>query len=110
MEGTEFINYFAKIPVILPYFKGVFSIDTMPKSLKNKCFFVTNLSPHKLPGTHWIGFLCLQNILEIFCSLGNTWDLILPHLKFKKKLPFITMKLPFKVQIPLNVANMLYIL
>ena len=86
MEGTEFINYFAQIPVILPYFKGVFSIDTMPKSLKNKCFFVTNLSPHKLPGTHWIGFLCLQNILEIFCSLGNTWDLILPHLTFRKKI------------------------
>ena len=109
MEGTEFINYFAKIPVILPYFKGVFSIDTMPKSLKNKCFFVTNLSPHTLPGTHWIAFLCLQNILEIFCSLGNTWDLILPHLKLKKIFLFITMKLLFKVQILLNAANMSFI-
>lgn len=85
MEGTEFINFFAKIPVMLPYFKGVFSIDLMPKNLKNKHFFITNLSPHNLPGTHWIAVLCLHNNLEIFCSLGNTWDLIFPHLKFKKK-------------------------
>ena len=84
MEGTEFINYFSKVPVMLPYFKGVFSIDTIPKNLKNKSFFVSNLSQHNLPGTHWIGFLCLKNKLEIFCSLGNTWELILPYLKFKK--------------------------
>ena len=81
MEGTEFINYFAKIPVLLPYFIGVFSIDTMPRHLKNQCFFVTNLSQHNLPGTHWIALLCLHNKLEIFFSLGNTWHIILPYLK-----------------------------
>ena len=85
MEGTEFIHYFAKIPVLLPYFKGVFSIDTIPKSLKNKYFFVTNLAENDSPGTHWVAFLCLHNNLEIFCSLGNTWNIILPYLKFQRK-------------------------
>ncbi len=106
MEGTEFINYFAKIPVLLPYFKGVFSIDVMPQNLKNKCFFVSNLSPHNSPGTHWIAFLCINNCLEIFCSLGNTWDLIVPYLKFRKNLQFTTMRLHFKVKHQPNVANM----
>ena len=96
MEGTEFIYYLAKVPVILPYFKGVFSIDTMPQRLKNKCFFVTNLSRHHLPGTHWIAFLCLHNNLEIFCSLGNTWETILPHLKFKKQFTIYYNQTPFQ--------------
>ena len=66
MDGTEFINYFSKVPVMLPYFKGVFSIDTIPKNLKNKSFFVSNLSQHNLPGTHWIGFLCLKKNQKYF--------------------------------------------
>jgi hypothetical protein len=96
MEGTEFINYLAKIPVLLPYFKGVFSIDVMPQNLKNKCFFVSNLSPHNSPGTHWIAFLCINNCLEIFCSLGNTWDLIVPYLKFRKKITIYYNETPFQ--------------
>ena len=96
MEGTEFIHYFSKVPVMLPYFKGVFSIDTIPHNLKNKSFFVSNLSQHDSPGTHWIGFLCLKNKLEIFCSLGNTWELILPFLKFKKKFIVYYNETPFQ--------------
>ena len=86
MESSEFISFFEKIPSILKYFLGVFSIDTIPKSMKLLSFFVCNLSKQSERGSHWIGFIKTRpNEIEIFDSLGSNWELINDNLNFKQK-------------------------
>lgn len=87
MEGSEFISYFENLPYLLPHFLGVFAINNMPKRMKNRTFFVTNLSEADKPGTHWIAVIKPEKgVLEIFDSLSFRPHLILPYLKFQEKL------------------------
>lgn len=86
MLGSEFEDYFKKIPTILPHFVGVYSIDTFPKKLKNRTFFITNLSKSNELGTHWITIIKSEpQLIEIFDSLGTKIELLKPYLKFHKK-------------------------
>ena len=54
MEGFEFQIYFQHVPLILPHFLGVYSIDTMPRRMPVPSFYITNLSKAETAGTHWI--------------------------------------------------------
>lgn len=86
MEGSEFKTYFQKFPCLLPHFLGVYSIDTMPRRMPIRSFFVTNLSKANTLGTHWIAVVKpSKGHLEIFDSLSFRPDLILPYLKFREK-------------------------
>ena len=57
MRGSEFQQYFEKIPIINQQFLKVISIDEIPKDIKNKHFIISNLSPSNEAGSHWITFL-----------------------------------------------------
>lgn len=84
METSDFVIYFNKVPRLSEHFLGTFSSDKIPRVMKIKTFFVSNLDPSSLPGSHWIGFVkIIPGEIEIFDSLGFRSDLILPFLKFK---------------------------
>lgn len=87
MDGSEFIQYFEKLPFLMAHFLGVYSIDTMPRRMPVKSFFITNLSKSIEPGTHWCAIIkpC-KGHLEIFDSLSFRPHLILPYLNFREKL------------------------
>ena len=87
MEGSEFPIYFKNLPLLLPFFLGTFSIDTIPTHMRVRSFFITNLSKANTQGSHWIAVVKPhKGQLEIFDSLGFRPDLVLPYLNFSEKL------------------------
>ena len=89
METSEFANYFSKVPHLMHHFVGVFPIDKIPKSFKNKTFFVCNTDPSTKSGSHWIAFIKVQKgECEIFDSLGTKINELMPYFKFYEKVNF----------------------
>ena len=86
MLNIEFEEYFQKCPAVLPHFLGVYSINTFPKKLKTKTFFITNMSKSHDLGSHWVSKVkSSPNVVEIFDSLGTKYDILKPYLNFHKK-------------------------
>lgn len=54
------------------YFKGVFSLDRIPKFIKNKpALLVVNIDKSNKPGSHWVAiYLPLKGNAEYFDSYG----------------------------------------
>ncbi len=71
MLGSEFIDYFNKLPILMPHFNGVYSINTIPHQMKDRTFSIINLDPKNKPGSHWFVIVKPERgKLEIFDSLG----------------------------------------
>ncbi len=71
MQGTEFSTYFEKFPELKKHFIGVFSIDTLPKTIKYRTFCICNTDTQNGSGKHWICFVKSNNFsVECFDSLG----------------------------------------
>jgi hypothetical protein len=89
MQGLEFQHYFDKFPELRKYFFGVFSIDTLPKRLKNRTFCICNTDTQIGLGKHWICFIKIdKSNVECFDSLGVSGDkktLLLKHCHFNAK-------------------------
>jgi hypothetical protein len=89
MQGSEFEIYFEKFPELKKHFLGVFSIDTLPKKIKNRTFCICNTDVHNGLGKHWICFLKSdKSTIECFDSLGISADkkeLLLKFCKFNAK-------------------------
>ena len=71
MQGSEFHQYFNSFPSIQKHFKGIFSIDTLPKYLKLRHFLICNTDISTGTGLHW--FVLIRNSkngMECFDSLG----------------------------------------
>jgi hypothetical protein len=98
MRGSEFQNYFEKIPIVNKQFLKITSIDEIPKDIKEKHFVISNLSPSNELGSHWITLIQSEkNTLEIFNSLGmNSIDRLQPYLKTRKKVNVIFNEQPFQ--------------
>ena len=70
------------MPCLEKHFMGVFSIDNIPKKIKEQCFFVSNLIKSSEPGSHWISFIKSEpKTFEIFDSLGTNINNLRPYLK-----------------------------
>ena len=73
MLSIEFAKKLNSFPHIRKQFVGVYSIDTIPKTVKKNTFFICNTDISSGPGTHWF---CVvkesPKILECFDSLGVT--------------------------------------
>lgn len=65
-EISDFVN---KLKV--PYFRGVFMRDTLPKKTKYNESAVVNLDSNKNNGTHWVAYKKRGNNVEYFDSFGN---------------------------------------
>lgn len=71
MQGKEISDKISSIPALKLFFRGVFSINTMPKGLKKRHFLIANTDLSTSPGSHWICVLKNdQNEIELFDSLG----------------------------------------
>jgi hypothetical protein len=71
MQGSEFEQYFKFFPNLKRKFKGIFSIDTIPKSLALRQFCIINTDLSINSGRHWfVMFKISKSCLEVFDSLG----------------------------------------
>lgn len=55
----------------IPYFRGVFSKDELPKNIRKNETGIVNLDNSYGSGTHWICYKKLDDIVYYFDSLGN---------------------------------------
>jgi hypothetical protein len=94
MQGSEFYEYINLFPEFKKHFKGVFSIDTLPKSLGYRKFLICNTDFQSGDGKHWLCFFQTEkNAIEVFDSLGidnNNKHLLSIYCKFKPQLYFNT--------------------
>ena len=58
MQTSDFDKYFTTFPYLKKHFKGVFAINTLPKSLKFREFCIVNTDLSSGHGIHW--FLILK--------------------------------------------------
>jgi hypothetical protein len=94
MQGFEFYQYLNAFPTLKKHFKGIFSIDTLPKFLKFRHFLICNTDISTGSGLHW--FVLIRNSkygIECFDSLGissNKKEQLEKHCKFRgiKELEF----------------------
>lgn len=70
MQGSEIEAFIAKVPTISNHFKGIYSIDTLPKYLKKRTFLICNTAEHNKLGEHWICICKTDLEIEVFDSLG----------------------------------------
>jgi hypothetical protein len=104
LRGFEFSLYFEKLPFVNKLLSGIYSIDKIPKTLKEKHFLICNLSPSNLPGTHWIAIIRSEkHTLEIFNSLGvNNLDSLKPYFKFPNNFELIFNEEKFQSNTSIN--------
>lgn len=88
MQGNEFGTIIEEL-FLKNNYDGVYSIDTIPKTLRKGHFFICNTDFSWNEGTHWILFLRpLHNCIEIFDSLGfdkEKQNLLLKYWRFRIK-------------------------
>lgn len=55
----------------IPFFRGVFMKDNLPKQIKKNETGIVNLDNTSGPGTHWVCYKKLQEKVYYFDSFGN---------------------------------------
>jgi hypothetical protein len=55
----------------IPYFRGVFSCDVLPKKIHKNESGVINLDKNIGQGTHWVAYKKIGNVVKYFDSFGN---------------------------------------
>lgn len=87
MQSSNLKEIINKFPSILNRFKGVYSIDTVPKYLAKNSFVILNTEEYSQPGQHWFCFIKKgPKNYELFDSLGIDENR-LDHLKKYKIFP-----------------------
>ena len=83
LHGYAFNAFFEKVPIMLPYFRGVYSLDDIPRNIKVREFVVVNLSKKHEPGTHWFCIVRSHfKLYEIFNSLGfSNLTIVTPYIR-----------------------------
>ena len=87
MQGFEFHEYFEQFPILKKHCAGIFAIDTLPKSIKFRHFYICNTDVSTGIGRHW--FCLIQNSsssIECFDSLGindNKKNILEKYCRFK---------------------------
>lgn len=69
MDSNDLIQILNQYPAITKSFKGVCSIDTIPK-LKQNEFVICNTDTSTGSGKHWFVLARFSNVIECFDSLG----------------------------------------
>ena len=57
MQSSDFEKYFVTYPFLKKHFRGTFSINTIPTSIKIRDFCVVNTDLSSGPGIHWFFIL-----------------------------------------------------
>jgi hypothetical protein len=92
MFGSKIKEVLNKEKDILPYFRGLFAIDQIPKRLKRNCFIIVNKDTIKEQGSHWFAVSNFHDQIEIFDSLGTDAPFVQtyfghlgPHINFNSE-------------------------
>lgn len=86
MQTNDFFPYFNKEATLSKHFLGVFAFDQVPKKIPKKTFFVLNLDPSNLKGSHWIAVTRLvAKEIEVFDSLAKNIEQIIPAFEHFKQ-------------------------
>ena len=71
MQGFELNDFLNHFPILKTHNRGIFAINTLPKSLKFRHFCICNTDVSDGAGIHWFCFLKnSKNTVECFDSLG----------------------------------------
>lgn len=98
MISSEIAEYFEKLPFMHRHFMGVYSIDTIPKTIPERKCLIFNLSKSYMMGSHWVSLARPEsNLIEIFDSLGTQFDMLKPHLQFSKQFNYVYNLEPFQL-------------
>ena len=54
----------------IPYFRGVFLLDTLPKKPNNKECGIVNFDKTGGPGTHWVAWYNKRAMMALYRSTG----------------------------------------
>lgn len=68
LTNIELIEYASEN---IPYFRGVFMRDELPKHPKDVECAIINLDSSKNEGTHWVAYVKYFDYCEYFDSFGN---------------------------------------
>lgn len=60
-----------KHTIDVPYFRGVFMKNGLPKTPKHIECAIVNLDNSENPGTHWVAYIKIYDYCEYFNSFGN---------------------------------------
>ena len=111
MQGSEFYEYINLFPEFKKHFKGVFSIDTLPKSLGYRKFLICNTDFQSGDGKHWLCFFQTEkNAIEVFIPsesiiIKNIYSLSIVNLNHN----CISIQLHFKTIIVHHVGCLFFI-
>lgn len=70
MQGSDLDTAIRNVPSLRNHFVGIFSIDTLPKSIKKRTFLFSNTALQNQIGEHWICICKTDHGVELFDSLG----------------------------------------
>lgn len=60
-----------KLKLKIPHFRGVFSRDKLPKKIRKTESGVINLDADRGPGTHWVAYKKIGDVVNYFDSYGD---------------------------------------
>ncbi len=86
MQGSDLETKVCNVPSLSNHFVGIFSIDTLPKSIKNRTFLFSNTALRNEVGEHWICICKTDHGVELFDSLGldsNKQNIYSKYCKFR---------------------------
>lgn len=69
LTNNELLKYATCLKI--PFFRGVFMLDDLPKSIWKNETAIVNLDKTSGPGTHWVCYKKLNNTVFYFDSFGN---------------------------------------
>lgn len=87
MFSNDFTQYFESDKYLSKSFRGVFSIDQIPKTIKVGQFYICNTATSDSVGEHWfVVYRPVSYLLECFDSLSTSPDKtfeLAKHLRFR---------------------------
>ena len=87
MQGLEITHFIDSFPNLKNHCKGVFAINTLPKTLKYRHFCICNTDFSDGSGIHWFCFLRnSKTTVECFDSLGicdQKREILMKHCAFR---------------------------
>ncbi len=71
MDSVTLCRLACSDPIIRSKFGGVYSSDNLPQYRNKQEYFIINLDPGYLPGSHWIALSFKKQKCSYFCSYGS---------------------------------------
>lgn len=71
MNTLDILKKVQNDEILKQHFLGVYPIDMLPNIHAIPCYFIVNLDPSSLPGSHWVALYFMKTGCEYFDSYGR---------------------------------------